>query len=64
MPLASGSSAAGASKLLTAADVRHVSAAGPASHPPWTQGTSSSSLQTDNHTNTPSLNFYTPTLPF
>ena len=38
MPLAGGSSAGGVSKLPMPADARYVSAAGPASQPPWTQG--------------------------
>jgi len=38
MPLAGGSSVGGVNKLPMPADARHISAAGPANQPPWTQG--------------------------
>jgi len=40
MPLTTGVSAAGARKPPATSDARHLPAAGPATQPPWTQGTS------------------------
>jgi len=42
MPLTTGVSTAGVRKPPTTPDTRHFTAAGPASQPPWTQGTSHS----------------------